>query len=348
MPEGLRETFLQLHDPLCEAALLKAQQAGLAFAGEVSQLVHVVKKDTKSLGPIQAVGVHGQTILHRPELGISLQLNAPAVIAEQTGLVVVCDFRTADLAAQGQGAPLVPLFHQAIAQGEESGELAVLNLGGIANLTLLTRERGAHAGTRIRGFDTGPANMLMDLWAKENGRGRFDKDGELARAGKANQGFVDLLMQHPFFAKAPPKSTGRDDFNARWLGQQLQAFQAPLSVADVQASLLAFSCQSIAKAIPSGTQKLFLCGGGAKNPSFVQGLQHALGQDGRRDPCEVQTTDKLGWAVEEVEAAAFAWLAYLRMNDRPGNCPEVTGSLGPRCLGSITGPAQPWKTPSQG
>lgn len=348
MPEGLQEAFIQLHNPLCEAALLKAQQAALAFAYEVSQLVHDVRKDIKGLGPIRAVGVHGQTILHRPELGISLQLNAPAVIAEQTGLVVVSDFRTADLAAQGQGAPLVPLFHQAIAQGETSCDLAVLNLGGIANLTLMTREQGTHARPRIRGFDTGPANMLMDLWAQENGRGRFDRDGELARAGKANQRFVDRLMQHPFFAKAPPKSTGRDDFNAGWLRQQLQAFQAPLSVADVQASLLALSCQSIARALPYSTQKLFLCGGGAKNPGFIQGLQHALGQDAARDPCEVQTTENLGWSVEEVEAAAFAWLAYLRLDGQPGNCPEVTGALGPRCLGSITGPAQPWETPSQG
>ena len=159
MPEGLQEAFIQLHNPLCEAALLKAQQAALAFAYEVSQLVHDVRKDIKGLGPIRAVGVHGQTILHRPELGISLQLNAPTVIAEQTGLVVVSDFRTADLAAQGQGAPLVPLFHQAIAQGETSCDLAVLNLGGIANLTLLTREQGTHARTRISGFDTGPANI---------------------------------------------------------------------------------------------------------------------------------------------------------------------------------------------
>ncbi|MGA1028755.1 MAG: anhydro-N-acetylmuramic acid kinase [Burkholderiaceae bacterium] len=342
MPEGLRETFLQLHDPLCQAALLKAQEACLAFAEEVSQLVRAVKKDTHRLGPIQALGVHGQTILHRPELGISLQLNAPAAIAERTGLVVVSDFRTADLAAKGQGAPLVPVFHEAMTGNEEADALAVLNLGGIANLTLITRERGAHARTQMLGFDTGPANMLMDLWAKENGRGSFDKDGEFAHSGQANPSFVDLLMQHPFFRKDPPKSTGRDDFNAHWLKQQLEAFPTPLSAADVQASLLALSCQSIAKAIPDGTQKLFLCGGGAKNPYFVQGLQTALEESGRGTRCQLKTTASLGWAVDEVEAAAFAWLAYLRLNGLPGNCPEVTGALGPRCLGSITaaGPEQ--------
>lgn len=339
MPESLQETFLKLHDPLCPAALLKAQEAAVAFAVEVSQLILCVKNETNPLGPIQAVGVHGQTILHQPEHGLSLQLNAPAVIAEQTGLRVVSDFRTADLAAGGQGAPLVPIFHEAITRGEEATRLAVLNLGGIANLTLLDRKTAAGERTQIRGFDTGPANMLMDLWAKKNGRGSFDKDGMLARSGRVNQAFVDLLMQHPFFKKPPPKSTGRDDFNANWLEQMQQAFGASLSAADVQASLLALSCQSVATCVPQGTQKLFLCGGGAKNPGFVEGLRAALIQQGLND-CSVETTQVLGWAVDEVEAAAFAWLAYLRVNNLPGNCPEVTGAAGLRCLGSVTGPAQ--------
>ena len=336
MPAHLREIFLQLHDPHCPSALLKAQEASLAFATEVSQLVATVQKDRSAQGRIQAIGVHGQTLLHRPELGVSLQLNAPAFIAEQTGLVVVSDFRSADLAAQGQGAPLVPIFHKAMTENEKANTIAVLNLGGIANLSLIHRDSAGKL-RGLRGFDTGPANMLMDFWAFENGRGRFDEHGAFAKTGQANPAFVDRLMQHSFFKKAPPKSTGRDDFNGAWLEQELRALGMPLSAADVQASLLEVSCLSIAKALPQATEKLFVCGGGAKNPVFMQGLRRALGEQGHSD-CQIQTTEQLGWAVDEVEAAAFAWLAFLRLNNIPGNCPEVTGANGPRCLGSVTDP----------
>lgn len=338
MPTRLRETFLQLHDPHCQSALLKAQEASLAFATEVSQLVAMVQNDRSAQGPIQAIGVHGQTLLHQPELGISLQLNAPAFIAEQTGLVVVSDFRSADLAAKGQGAPLVPIFHKAITEDEKGKTIAVLNLGGIANLSLIDRDSTGEV-SRLRGFDTGPANMLMDFWAFENGRGHFDKNGAFAKEGQAKLAFVDQLMRHPFFKKAPPKSTGRDDFNGAWLKHELKAFGMPLSAADVQASLLEVSCLCIAKALPKATEKLFVCGGGAKNPEFMQGLRRALSEQGHKD-CQIQTTEQLGWAVDEVEAAAFAWLAFLRLNNIPGNCPEVTGANGPRCLGSVTDPSR--------
>jgi anhydro-N-acetylmuramic acid kinase len=338
MPERLREVFLQLHDPDCPSALLKAQEASLAFATEVSRLVTKVHSERSVQEPIRALGVHGQTLLHRPELGISLQLNAPAFIAEQTGLVVVSDFRSADLAAQGQGAPLVPIFHKAMTENEKADTIAVLNLGGIANLSLIHRDNTGKV-TGLRGFDTGPANMLMDFWAFENGRGRFDKHGAFAKAGQANPAFVDQLMQHPFFKKAPPKSTGRDDFNGAWLEQELRAFGMSLLAADIQASLLEVSCLSIAKALPQATEKLFVCGGGAKNPAFMQGLHRALSEHNHKN-CQVQTTEPLGWAVDEVEAAAFAWLTFLRLNNIPGNCPEVTGANGPRCLGNVTDPSR--------
>jgi anhydro-N-acetylmuramic acid kinase len=339
MPARLRETFLQLHDPDCQSALLKAQEASLAFAAEVSRLVVMVQSDRSGQGPIQAIGVHGQTLLHRPELGISLQLNAPAFIAEQTGLVVVSDFRSADLAAKGQGAPLVPIFHKAITEDEKGKTIAVLNLGGIANLSLIDRDSTGKV-RRLRGFDIGPANMLMDFWAFENGHGHFDKNGAFAEEGQAKPAFVDQLMRHPFFKKVPPKSTGRDDFNGAWLEQELKAFGMPLSAADVQASLLELSCLSIAKALPQVTEKLFVCGGGAKNRAFMESLRRALSEQGHKD-CQVQTTEQLGWAVDEVEAAAFAWLAFLRLNNIPGNCPEVTGANGPRSLGSVTDPLRP-------
>jgi anhydro-N-acetylmuramic acid kinase len=323
MPEGLREALHRIQvgdwreDPLLQAA--KASQAlMLALVPVVDLLRHA------SPNPVRAIGVHGQTVRHWPEQGISLQLAAPALLAERLGIDVVSDFRSRDLAAGGQGAPLVPPFHAAIVHGRHQGAVAVLNLGGIANLSLIEDEK-------VRGFDTGPANTLMDLWSAEHLGLPFDAEGQWAASAEPNQALLARMLEDPYFSRPWPKSTGRDYFSLGWLQRHLESFGQRIHPATVQASLLALTAQTILAQIPHQTQAVYLCGGGARNTALVSALRAGLPEH-----CTLQDTEVLGWPAEDIEAGAFAWLAGQHLRGLAGNEPGVTGAHGPRVLGSLT------------
>ena len=272
--------------------------------------------------PSPPVGVHGQTLRHRPDEGWTLQLNNPARVAERTGVTIVADFRSRDVAAGGQGAPLVPAFHAALFRG--GTHRVIVNIGGIANLTDLPP-----AGV-VRGFDTGPGNALLDLWHARHRGGAYDRDGEWARAGRVDAALLSALLDEPYFARKPPKSTGRDLFRANWLDVKLAGRTLPSH--DVQATLVALTARTIADAIRAecaGAVEVLVCGGGANNAAVMGVLAELLA------PRAVTTTAQHGVAVEHVEALAFAWLARETLAARPGNLPAVTGARGPRVLGAI-------------
>jgi anhydro-N-acetylmuramic acid kinase len=257
-------------------------------------------------------------------LPYTLQLNAPALLAELTGISVVADFRSRDIAAGGQGAPLVPAFHREIFGRGES--VAVVNIGGIANVTALTRDG------RVLGLDTGPGNMLLDLWCQRHQGVAYDRDGAWGAQGQVDAALLDRLLAEPYFAQPGIKSTGRDLFNAGWLERQLQGLA--LAPADVQATLVELTACSIARCLREldwgGTPlaELLVCGGGARNAGLMAALRREL-------PCPVLTTAERGWPVDLVEAAAFAWLAWRTLTGQPGNLCAVTGAAGPRILGAI-------------
>ncbi len=273
---------------------------------------------------VAAVGSHGQTVCHRPGGAhpFTLQIGDPSVIAERTGLPTVADFRRADVAAGGQGAPLLPALHAAVL-ADPVATRAILNLGGIANLTVLA------PGESVLGFDSGPANCLLDAWANRHLRTPRDEDGAWARSGRVDEKLLARWLDDPYFALPPPKSTGREVFNLDWLDTRLPADIAP---ADVQATLLAFSARSIADAVRRhgrGAREVFACGGGVHNGALLDALRVELG-DVRLD-----TTTALGVDPDFVEAIGFAWLARARLAGVPGNLPSVTGARGPRLLGAI-------------
>jgi anhydro-N-acetylmuramic acid kinase len=271
---------------------------------------------------IVAAGVHGQTLRHRPDEGWTLQLNNPARVVERTGVAVVADFRSRDVAAGGEGAPLVPAFHAAVFGGD--AHRVVVNLGGIANLTDLPG-RGA-----VRGFDTGPGNMLSDLWHARHRGSAFDRDGAWARSGRVHETLLAALLAEPYFARMPPKSTGRDLFHGDWLDARLGG--AAIAPADVQATLVALTARTVADAVAlhcAAASEVLVCGGGAKNAALIDALAAALA------PRSVATTATRGVAVDQVEALAFAWLARETLAGRPGNLPAVTGARGLRVLGAI-------------
>lgn len=329
LPPGLREQLLSLNTPGVDE-LDRAAQAAIALADLSTQVVDALLQATPQLSrqDISAIGSHGQTVRHQPQAGYTLQLNAPARLAENTGIAVVADFRSRDVAAGGQGAPLVPAFHQAIFKGD--GLRVVLNLGGIANISVLPPD-----GTVI-GFDTGPANVLLDLWCLRHTGQPYDADGRFAAAGRVREALLDfLLASEPWLHAAPPKSTGRDLFHAGWLDSRLDEFTArsgaPVPVADVQATLVAFTARTVADAIHQHAGErgeLYVCGGGAANPVLMRALAGCL------PGFAVQPTDVLGVPAQQVEALAFAWLAHAHLQGMPGNLPAVTGARGPRILGA--------------
>ncbi|MGH6623129.1 MAG: anhydro-N-acetylmuramic acid kinase, partial [Burkholderiaceae bacterium] len=246
---------------------------------------------------VKAVGVHGQTVRHRPDLRFSLQLNAPARIAELTGIDVVADFRSRDLAAGGQGAPLVPAFHARVFAG--SVGRAVVNIGGISNITWL-----APSPQPVIGFDCGPGNVFLDLWAERHQGLPFDRDGRFAASGRVDNGLLARLLAEPFFALPPPKSTGRELFSEGWLNDRIAG--TSLAPEDVQATLVGLTAGAIADAVARwcvGARELVVCGGGARNPALMAALARAV------PSCEVRSSAALGLEPEHVEATAFAWLA---------------------------------------
>lgn len=278
---------------------------------------------TNKLAPpqIKAIGCHGQTLRHRPEAGYSLQINSPALLAELTAIDVICDFRSRDIAAGGQGAPLVPAVHDALFRTPTEHRV-ILNLGGIANLTQLK------PGAPALGFDCGPANMLLDAWIQHCQGKAYDADGSWARTGKVIPTLLQRLLENSFLQLAPPKSCGREQFNLPMLLAELKGDESP---ADVQATLAEFTVRSSADAIKRWCgipDAVYLCGGGARNIALTEGLRTAL------PTARIESTDSLGVAADWVEAVAFAWLAFQHVARQPGNRPEVTGARGPRILGA--------------
>ena len=274
---------------------------------------------------VRAIGSHGQTIRHRPigELPFTLQIGDASVIAERSGIDVVADFRRADVAAGGQGAPLLPAVH-AMLLANPGHARVVLNLGGIANITVLS------ADGRVSGFDTGPANGLMDAWHLRHRGEAFDRDGAFAAGGHVHAMLLARLLSDPYFALPPPKSTGREHFHLGWLDAQLSDF--PLSPADVQATLLELTARSVTDAIErhaGDASDVLLCGGGVHNLALVRRLQERL------RPRALSSTANHGVDPDYLEATAFAWLARQRLLGLPGNLPAVTGARGLRVLGAV-------------
>jgi anhydro-N-acetylmuramic acid kinase len=276
-------------------------------------------------GAVAAIGVHGQTVRHRPELAYTTQLANPARLAEATGIAVVADFRSRDVAAGGQGAPLVPALHAALFALPDRHRV-VVNLGGIANVTDLP-PRGM-----VRGFDTGPGNTLLDAWCERHTGAPFDRDGAWAASGRLQTGLLRALKADAYFASPPPKSTGRDRFHLAWLEEHLAALRAAPAPADVQRTLLALTAQTVADAVAmhcGGASDVLICGGGANNAALRAEVEAALA------PRTMVTTAALGIPVGEVEALAFAWLAREAVAGRAASLPAVTGAKGPRVLGAI-------------
>lgn len=322
MPAALRSELAALNaagaDEL-ERAAIAANTLALLYADAVQALLGECKLEPEQVG---ALGAHGQTVRHQPDRGYTLQLLNGALLAERCGIDVICDFRSRDVAAGGQGAPLVPAFHAAMFHRTGISQ-AVLNIGGIANLSLL------HSDGRIGGFDCGPGNALLDLWAHRHLGLDFDADGTWASTGTVDESLLARLLAEPFFSAPPPKSTGRDLFDAAWLDTRVEP-DAP--VADVQATLAELTARAAASALqrhlPSAS-RLLVCGGGALNLDLLQRLRTRL------PGVEVAPTSDFGLPPLQVEAAAFAWLASEFVNRRGGSRPEVTGASGRRVLGAL-------------
>jgi len=298
---------------------------GALFA---SAATDVIRSAGLKRGDITAIGSHGQTIRHRPgnKHPFTLQIGDPNTIAEQTGITTVADFRKRDVAAGGQGAPLVPAFHAWMFRTAVTGR-AILNLGGMGNLTLLPADLSAP----VRGFDTGPGNVLLDAWHATHRGKAMDFNGDWARSGRVDASLLELLLADPYFAQPPPKSTGRELFNGRWLAQTL-AVTGTLKPEDVQATLAELTAISAAQGIRQwgeGTTELFLCGGGAHNAYLRERIA------GHLPGVRVATTSELGLEPDWVEAVAFAWLARQTLKGLPGNLPEVTGARRQVVLGGI-------------
>jgi anhydro-N-acetylmuramic acid kinase len=324
-PDELRQELLALNtsgaDELHRSALAANWLAHL-YAQVVGELLSEAKVPATD---VRAIGSHGQTVRHRPELGYSWQINSPALLAELSGIGVIADFRSRDVAAGGQGAPLVPAFHRALF-GREGETLAVLNLGGISNLTSL------RADGHTRGFDCGPANVLMDHWCLQQKGTRFDADGAWAASGQVHARLLAVLLDEPYFALPPPKSTGRDLFNTAWLETRLQRLGSPVTPEDVQATLCELTAVTCAEAVrhqSDGARELLVCGGGALNLHLMRRLAHHL------PGVRVAPTDVRGLPAQHVEAAAFAWLAYRHAHGMGGNLSAVTGAAGSRVLGAF-------------
>lgn len=331
IPTPLRAELLALNSP-ADNELHRAALAANALVGLYGTVVEQLLK-ASGVAPtsIAAIGVHGQTVRHRPGefdgVGYTLQLNNPALLAERSGIAVVADFRSRDVAAGGQGAPLVPAFHSLFLNSERQ-RMAVLNIGGISNITLLAPQQDDQS---VQGFDCGPGNALLDYWCQKHTGAAFDNGGKWGRTGTVNEDLLAHWLKEPFFHQPAPKSTGRDLFNPPWLEASL-AYCPTVSAADVQASLTALTATTCSDALNQalpGCQRLLICGGGAFNSLLMEMLQSRLAG------CTVASTQSAGLPPLQVEACAFAWLAAQALQGRAGNLPAVTGARGPRVLGAI-------------
>jgi anhydro-N-acetylmuramic acid kinase len=326
-PEDIQSAIQRLSKPdalisLKEYGAMDAR-LGHLFADIVNTLLAKADMPASS---IKAIGSHGLTVYHAPEIKFpfSLQIGDPNVIAELTGITTVADFRRRDIAAKGQGAPLVPAFHQAVFQHPDEHR-CIVNIGGIANITVLPK----HQSSAVIGFDTGPGNTLMDLWIKLHRNLPYDKNGAWAKTGNIDHNLVELLKQDAYFSSAPPKSTGKEYFSLPWIYQYFDAFS--YKAEDIQASLCFLTaitiCDAIKEHAPT-TERILICGGGIHNEYLLELIQQNIG-------CPVESTEQYGLHPDHVEAVAFAWLARQTLNNLPGNLKEVTGAIDSVILGGI-------------
>ena len=320
--DALKNALLALHQPAhneLHQAQIMGNQLARMYAAAAAPLLAQAKSSNQK---IKAIGCHGQTIRHCPEHGYSVQIGNAALLAELTGTTVVSDFRSRDIAAGGQGAPLVPAFHDHVLRHADVHRV-IVNIGGISNLTNLS----PHAATS--GFDCGPGNLLMDAWCMQHLGKPYDDNGAWAASGNVLSALLEQLLAESFFTLPPPKSSGRDLFNLTWLQNKLEGNER---AEDVQATLLELTCRSIALALQKyccGATEIYLCGGGAHNKNLFNHLAVLL-PDSR-----VKTTDTLGIDGDYLEAIAFAWLAQQALHGKPANLPLVTGAKHPCILGAI-------------
>ncbi len=304
---------------------IASQHLARTYAQAITELLYRAGVDAEQ---VRAAGIHGQTVRHQPDAGYTIQLNAPATVAELTGIDVIADFRSRDLAVGGQGAPLVPAFHAAVFRA--SSARAVVNIGGISNVTGLP---ALASEDPVIGFDCGPGNVLLDVWIARHRGQDYDADGAWSASGHSHPVLLQALLAEPYFAREPPKSTGRDLFNANWLDQKLRSVDTGRSipVQDVQATLCRLTAVSIAKSVNRWlpqAREMLVCGGGVFNAQLMRMLAEEAA------PIPVDSTARLGIAPDHVEALAFAWLAREHLLGRPGNLPAVTGARGARILGA--------------
>jgi len=297
-------------------------ELGLLYASSVNSLL---KAANIPANDVTAIGCHGQTVDHQPDANppFSLQLGSGEIIAKTTGITTVNDFRRADIKAGGQGAPLAPGFHE-WAFGQQESTSAIVNIGGIANITILSPDEP------VKGYDTGPGNTLLDLWCHEHTQKPFDNNGAWGNRGKCDSAFLKQLLQEPYLSRTPPKSTGRELFNLQWLKKMFGECNLKLAPQDVQATLTEFTAQTIATAAQQcAAKQILICGGGARN-AFLMGRLAANLQN-----CSVITTDRAGVPADWVEAIAFAWFARARLAGIPAGIPSVTGARSAELLGTI-------------
>ena len=329
MPDALRTALLEAcgasHITFEQLAYLDVEVARFA-ANAVSKLLDKARVTAQD---IIALGSHGQTLYHAPRgtHPTTLQVGDPNIIAELTGITTVADFRRRDIAANGEGAPLVPAFHRAVFSSDDESRV-ILNIGGIANITVLP---GANSNDETVGFDTGPGNVLMDHWHRQHHDGHYDKDGNWAASGQIIHALLQKMLEEAYFKLSPPKSTGRELFNDQWLNQKLNLKNSLHKKEDIQATLCELTALSISQALhtwASEAQRVIVCGGGAHNRHLLKRLQAHLEID-------VETSEQYGIAPDWVEATAFAWLAKQTMEKQPGNLPSVTGAQSEVILGGV-------------
>ncbi|WP_085629918.1 anhydro-N-acetylmuramic acid kinase [Pseudomonas sp. R16(2017)] len=324
MPESLRAELLGLcasgPDEIARSAIAQQHWVTLAAQG-----IHTLLEQQRlSADDIRAIGSHGQTIRHEPARGFTVQIGNPALLTELTGITVVSDFRSRDVAAGGQGAPLVPAFHEALFE-ERNGNRAVLNVGGFSNLSLI------EPNAPVAGFDCGPGNVLMDAWIHRQRGENYDRNGEWAASGSIDPTLLEALLSDPFFATQGPKSTGREVFNLPWLERHLSRLPQ-VAPEDVQATLLELTAHTIVQSLQAAqteTRELLVCGGGAHNATLMKRLAEWL------PDTTVASTATHGVDPDWVEAMAFAWLAHCCLEGITANRPSVTGARGLRVLGAI-------------
>ena len=325
---ALREDLMALQTPADNEIHREAVAANQLARHYAECVARLLAQPGVAPDSVAAIGAHGQTVRHRPELGYTRQINNPALLAELAGIDVVADFRSRDIAAGGQGAPLVPAFHQAMF-GTSAETRVVANIGGISNISVLDH------GKDVIGFDTGPGNVLIDAWIARHLGKTYDADGAWAAGGRVIPALLQDLLDEAFLKQHPPKSTGRDLFHLAWLDQKLDGF-ADAAAQDVQATLTEFTAITLADAIANhaaSATAVYVCGGGAYNSHLLRRLQQALASRGH--PAGVYSTQALGVSPNHVEALAFAWLAHRHVKRKPGNLPAVTGARGLRILGAL-------------